>query len=111
MAVKGNIFGPRSSSLFSVCKIERIWQLSNLIEPQLSSWHPGKKFLSNFVRPYRNMQMKLKVARFAPPGVNRATTGFFKNMGPYGAHSGIHYVSPKPMDKCYLNMEIICFGG
>ena len=55
--------------------------------------------------------MKLKVAQFAPPGVNRATTGFLKNMGPYGAHSGIHYVSPKPIDKCYLNMEIICFGG
>ena len=55
--------------------------------------------------------MKLKVARFAPPGVNRATTGFLKNMGPYGAHSGIHYISPKPMDKCYLNMEINCFRG
>ena len=55
--------------------------------------------------------MKLKLAQIAPPGVNRATPGYLKNMGPYGAHSGNHYVSPKPMDKCYLNMEINCFGG
>ena len=55
--------------------------------------------------------MKLKVARFAPPGVNRATSGFLKNMGPYGAHSGIHYISPKPMGKCYLSMEINYFRG
>ena len=55
--------------------------------------------------------MKLKMARFAPPGVNRATSGFLKNMGPYGAHSGIHYISPKPMGKCYLSMEINYFRG
>ena len=55
--------------------------------------------------------MKLNVARFAPPGVNRATSSFFLNMGPYGAHSGIHYISPKPMGKCYLNMEINNFRG
>ena len=28
--------------------------------------------------------MKLKVARFAPPGVNRATTGFSKIWAPMG---------------------------
>ena len=55
--------------------------------------------------------MNLKVAQFAPPGVNRATTGFVENMGPYGAHYGIHYISSKPMGKCYLNMENNCFGG
>ena len=50
------------------------------------------------------------MARFAPPGVNRATS-FLKNIGPYGAHSGIHHISPKPMGKYDLNMEINCFRG
>ena len=44
--------------------------------------------------------MKLKVARFTPGGANRAMPGYLKNMGPYGAHSGNHYIGPKPMGKC-----------
>ena len=36
---------------------------------------------------------------------------FLKNMGPYGAHSKIHYISPKPMGKYYLNKEINHFRG
>ena len=54
--------------------------------------------------------MKLKVARFAPPGVNRATTGFVENMGPYGAHSGIHYISLNLWVNATLTWKAIASG-
>ena len=40
--------------------------------------------------------MKLEVARFAPPGVNRATSSFLKNMGPVGSTLEITISALKP---------------
>ena len=69
-----------------------------------------RRILGNLVPLLGNMKMKLKVARFAPHGVNRATLGFLENMGPYGSHSMLIRNCLKAIGKCYLYMEIIYFS-
>ena len=51
--------------------------------------------------------MKLRVTRFAPPGVNRATPGYLKNMGPHGAHLILLHTCLEATGKCHLFMESI----
>ena len=50
------------------------------------------------------------MARFAPHGVNRSTSGFFKNMGPYRSHSVLLLNCLEAIVKCNLYMEIFYFS-
>ena len=61
-----------------------------------------RRILGNPVPLLGNMKMKLKVARFAPHGVNWATSGFFKNMGPYRSHSVLLLNCLEAIGDCYL---------